>query len=626
MAPKPVGGGARQRVSRQAGGNRSRSRSPPPSASSSSTTYIDQAGGTGGGARQRLQRLQRTGVACATALGDVDSGESGSEFRNHLAKLFLESKFSGPETLGLVRKAQKAGAGGVEDLACAGAAGTHQQNASRDLMSKLLRGCFVPEVYWASVPLLKKGLSTPEETLLPMLLPHEMVANMVGASNIHQFCNLAPSLVEVHEKVCRTLRVDPARFLALGLHGDGVPHQKRKSIEVVSWNCLGAQTSDRFLPALVEKDFCCNCGCSGRHTLERILEVFCWSMKCLIQGAYPAHRHDGTAFGPSDKTRSTLVSKPLPCRAGLLQVRGDWAWYKQVFAFPGWNNKSICWRCPANRDDKPYWDFSLSAAWRKGRYSEQEFWSKQRANNVSPSCLFALPGMSLEFVCIDVLHAMDLGVSQDAIGNVLWEALTSGMLEGGTLEQCCASLWAKLRKHYAIFKSPNRLQNLTVEMIKKVGKGPKLRAKGAETRGMVPFALECAIDLHAYKASTHSLTVLQCMSSLMDFYTLMSLDEYPPEVGAKACRKFNLLYHALSQESAQNGYEAFWKLKPKHHMFAEMAEYQAPSLGNPSAFWNYADEDFVGWVAKLASSKGGPTSAATTAKKVLEKYRALGSL
>ena len=35
-------------------------------------------------------------------------------------------------------------------------------------------------------------------------------------------------------------------------------------------------------------------------------------------------------------------------------------------------------------------------------------------------CIFSLPGMSLDFVCIDVLHALDLGCTQDAVGNCLY--------------------------------------------------------------------------------------------------------------------------------------------------------------------------------------------------------------
>ena len=96
--------------------------------------------------------------------------------------------------------------------------------------------------------------------------------------------DLDPELDKLLRATCRKLGLDPEAVTAVGLHGDGVPHQKRKSIEVMSWNLLGKGLSERYLFSVVEKSFCCNCGCSGRHTLEKLLEVFAWSMKCLVHG------------------------------------------------------------------------------------------------------------------------------------------------------------------------------------------------------------------------------------------------------------------------------------------------------------------------------------------------------
>eukprot|EP00974_Lingulodinium_polyedra_P106690 10329017-Lingulodinium_polyedra.AAC.1 len=56
---------------------------------------------------------------------------------------------------------------------------------------------------------------------------------------------------------CANFQTDPSRFIALGLHGDGVPHQHRKSIEVLSWNVLSAGMDERFPFAVLEKDYLC---------------------------------------------------------------------------------------------------------------------------------------------------------------------------------------------------------------------------------------------------------------------------------------------------------------------------------------------------------------------------------
>eukprot|EP00974_Lingulodinium_polyedra_P045324 4346291-Lingulodinium_polyedra.AAC.1 len=109
-----------------------------------------------------------------------------------------------------------------------------------------------------------------------------------------------------------------------------------------------------------------------------------------------------------------------------------------------------------------------------------------------PSCIFALPGVDLEMVAIDVLHAVDLGVAQDAIGNALWEFLHSACCAGANLKEKAKQTWMLLKDHYKQVAPPTRLQNLTLEMIRQPGKPPKLRAKGAETRCMIGFAAECA--------------------------------------------------------------------------------------------------------------------------------------
>ena len=42
--------------------------------------------------------------------------------------------------------------------------------------------------------------------------------------------------------------------LGVGLHGDGVAHQKRTTVECFCWNVLGSHSAERHLFGLVEKD------------------------------------------------------------------------------------------------------------------------------------------------------------------------------------------------------------------------------------------------------------------------------------------------------------------------------------------------------------------------------------
>ena len=60
-------------------------------------------------------------------------------------------------------------------------------------------------------------------------------------------------------------------------------------------------------------------------------------------------------------------------------------------------------------------------------------------------------------------------------------------------------------------------------------------------------------------------------------------------------------------------------------MFEYMAQYHSLEMGNPKGFWEYKDEDFVGWVSKLAKRWGGPCTHTSQADSVILRYKALAS-
>ena len=99
--------------------------------------------------------LRRGGRVTAARRGRGEFWEWGHvgcwwrpSIRSHVARLYLGNTMSAKDIVDLVRKAQKAEAKGVNDLARAGG----PKNAQRDLMRMLLRGCILPALYWASVP------------------------------------------------------------------------------------------------------------------------------------------------------------------------------------------------------------------------------------------------------------------------------------------------------------------------------------------------------------------------------------------------------------------------------------------------------------------------------------------
>ena len=69
-----------------------------------------------------------------------------------------------------------------------------------------------------------------------------------------------------------------------------------------------------------------------------------------------------------------------------------------------------------------------------------------------------------------------------------------------------------------------------------------------------------------------------------------------------------------------------WQVKPKFHLFIHLAEQQTVDTGDPSSFWACKDEDFVGFIGDIATSRGGQRVATTTPVNVCKRYRALARL
>ena len=125
---------------------------------------------------------------------------------------------------------------------------------------------------------------------------------------MHRSLNLLPSserklmftlpegmsgLEKIKQDFCARHDVPVSSFVAVGMHGDGVPTNKGKSADVYSWNFLADPALDRVLFTMVEKEYHCGCGCGGRHTQEAVLDVAKWCFEQLLAGEWPTARLSG---------------------------------------------------------------------------------------------------------------------------------------------------------------------------------------------------------------------------------------------------------------------------------------------------------------------------------------------
>ena len=110
-------------------------------------------------------------------------------------------------------------------------------------------------------------------------------------------------------------------MVTLGLHGDGVPVQGRMNQSTVDFMTVNLLASNAFQSKRVPITCVESRFVAGRETIEAVQQVIAWSLQSLGEGRYPSCRHDG---GSLDKARQNMAGRPMPARAALMQLRGDW--------------------------------------------------------------------------------------------------------------------------------------------------------------------------------------------------------------------------------------------------------------------------------------------------------------
>jgi len=544
-----------------------------------------------------------------------------TEFHKYIQDLFLENTLAPAVVQQLAVLAGKHRVPGVQRLAAAGSAGRRPGNLRRDMLRTVLQDCRVPELYMAEIPVRgPKGECT--RRLWPFLLPHEFLPQMVETVGLDAATTWPEELGALRERVgaaARSLELDVSHLLAVGIHGDGVASTPRQLCNIISYNLANRPGDDRFLFSAIDKRHMCPCGCKGRCSIDAMLSVFVWSMRCLLAGVYPSEGPrqwtDGQhTFEGLPERRAAKGGTPLGVCALLCQSRGDWAWNKYVFDFPSWSSSGrMCWMCLADSGGNDWKDFSCSAAWRGTTLSHSGYLLACAMDGVRVSPLFGAPGFSLSAVVVDLMHIGDLGISQDLVGNVLHSVSTQ--IEGdkpikmSTLRDMLCTFYKKSR-------APSQLPKLEWESFALEQRPYKLRSKAAECRYLVPWAVELT-TLFLTDTPYHR-TRWQCADALLRFYNTMAITPFAADAAQSAAIEHLQSYANLKQMSAD---PRAWVIKPKHHCFAHLGSHQVQEIGCPSLFWCYLDEDFIGRLGRAGQSRGGPATPANIVS-LLQCYRA----
>ena len=138
---------------------------------------------------------------------------------------------------------------------------------------------------------------------------------------------------------------------------------------------------------------------------------------------------------------------------------------------------------------------------------------------------------------------------------------------------------------------------------------PKLKAKGAQTRQLMPYALELAKRFQRVAPdpfATHDLLIVGVLTLACELFTLMMTSGrfFTDAVKRKIVvigRQMPQMYQRLYVEAHNLGIKA-WKLTPKLHLVQELLLFQCLEWGNPLYYWCYGDESLVGDMIEIARS------------------------
>ena len=278
---------------------------------------------------------------------DAATLPADKKLKSNVQDLFANNQISGQRAQELINDIVGAGAKGLER--CVGNAS--RQNAARNLRRNFLKRCQWPDLYWAPVRVQNKKTHEEETQSIAFLLPHEILEVLARLAGNPEALYRRTGLDEVgREHLSIACAAAGCDLVGLGLWGDGVPvnWDRTESVEVFSLNLPGQDGEYKPLRIPIT-------GLSRKqvsdNTFDDILTLVHWSLVQCASGKWPGARHDEQPWKMSDSKRAKKAGQSLGVRAALVEVRGDWKMFGEVFHLPKWNQKTgCCWRCPCTPD------------------------------------------------------------------------------------------------------------------------------------------------------------------------------------------------------------------------------------------------------------------------------------
>lgn len=481
---------------------------------------------------------------------------------------------------------------------------------------------------------LRIATATGDETTVrfPLVLPHECFAAIFRAGRERWLRSIlggnVGSLQEYWKHALQHYRwtdEHPLRagFVAgtivpIGFYGDGARVTKDDSLLTMTWNSVVASA---VRPSFESRMVICACPTTWllETSVDDIAAVVSWSFGAMADGHFPSTDHLGRAW-PRGSERNLRAGLPLSpgYRAALVEFRGDWEWLAKALHIPTASSSEPCYKCLCTSRGIMSWtDFREDAPWRTALRLTDTF---LQAPNRSPLTRL---GFDLSQIRIDVMHTVCLGVGLWINAAVLLYLCGLGHYREGPLARQLKEAWLSFKEwiHEHSLQSSQRL--FTPRRLLVLGgeqqEYAELQAKAwnsrlvtnflaGETGKLQPRCEEDHLTFTLAWALNESYHICEASPRFMNNETATSYHG----VVELALR----CYRDLSRRALAQG-KLLYPMRPKLHLWCELAAGVRADHANPRFFHVFADEDFLRVVLKAARATPRASMAAATVRRYI---------
>ena len=503
------------------------------------------------------------------------------------------------------------------------------RNSNRDLRRHLQETMASSELEPYEVVLLRRSSSGElTEHSVPIILIHE-VCWYLHQNN--QMACLAPSCEALQEywsnvsSTCwfqehphKQCAIDnPGLCWPLRLWGDDAAISKRKQLYCLTWSsavCLKlASMISRFLFLAVPI-----------HTylsLDPLIDVLIWDVGLLAHGFMPDCRHDMQPF--ASKARLKRVGKTIMggVKAILSEFTGDLKFLVETFAFEQFHGtQEACFHCFGTKfpGELGIYDFRCSSGWSLTKRLHSVYMARIGKN----LRITHVPGWHLTLVFFDCMHSLHLGALPIVCGSSMYALLMLNWFEGPVGGSWKHRFSVQLRSAWLQFQAFNAEHRVRTSQgpfttarltLQNLSDPPILKGKAADNFIVLRFLFFVFLQV----VRTHPTDENSLIASVIwGWLRIIDVCEAAPmflnesqKNEIEIARSAALLSHQrLSNNAIANGSQ-LWRCIPKLHYLDHMlrggCEHSVSSASpapfrNPIHGWCFADEDFIGRVARIA--------------------------